>query len=280
MDTLIYQPKNSLIRQSYDAKEIEEPLNGDGFGIGWYLPELSAEPSVFVSVFPAWSNRNLRSLAPRIKSPCLFAHVRAASFGDTSEANCHPFQYQSFLMMHNGSIEGFHEIKRELRRRLSDDIYNWVKGQTDSEHFFAMFLDKVRHRSAAPGAQDLAAALHATIQEVETMKAEHGIKEPTYLNTVISDGKSMVGTRFISGTDEDPLTLYWSEGAKYVCDGEVCHMVPADREEQTVLIVSEKLTGLAEDWRKVPANHMVVVDHDNHVTLQPIIVNARQTKVS
>ena len=33
-DKLLYQPKNSLIRQSTNAKEIEEPLNGDGFGIG------------------------------------------------------------------------------------------------------------------------------------------------------------------------------------------------------------------------------------------------------
>src|SRR3954463_15117127 len=90
MDKLILEPKNSLIHQSFDAKEIEEPLNGDGFGVGWYVPELSIEPAVFVSTLPAWSNRNLKNLAKHIKAPCLFAHVRAASFGDTSEANCHP----------------------------------------------------------------------------------------------------------------------------------------------------------------------------------------------
>jgi predicted glutamine amidotransferase len=34
MDNLLYKPKNSLINQSLHAREIEEPLNGDGFGAG------------------------------------------------------------------------------------------------------------------------------------------------------------------------------------------------------------------------------------------------------
>ncbi|MEQ8425861.1 MAG: hypothetical protein RIA63_14180, partial [Cyclobacteriaceae bacterium] len=61
-DKLLYQPNNSLIKQSISAKEIEEPLNGDGFGIGWYVPELDNTPVNFVSVHPAWNSRNLRNL--------------------------------------------------------------------------------------------------------------------------------------------------------------------------------------------------------------------------
>ena len=95
IDELLYKPKNSLINQSVNAKEIEEPLNGDGFGIGWYAPELNTEPATFVSLNPAWSNRNLRNLAPKIKTESLIAHVRAASVGEVSESNCHPFQYKS-----------------------------------------------------------------------------------------------------------------------------------------------------------------------------------------
>ncbi len=79
IDKLLYQPKNSLVNQSISAKEIEEPLNGDGFGIGWYAKEVNDEPVTFVSVNPAWSNRNLRNLAPKIRTDCFVAHVRAAS---------------------------------------------------------------------------------------------------------------------------------------------------------------------------------------------------------
>ncbi|MBX7125812.1 MAG: hypothetical protein K1X47_08975, partial [Cyclobacteriaceae bacterium] len=53
MDELLYKPNNSLIHQSFQAREIEEPLNGDGFGVGWYAPEVNYEPVTFVSVNPA-----------------------------------------------------------------------------------------------------------------------------------------------------------------------------------------------------------------------------------
>ena len=59
-------------------KKIEEPLKGDGFGVGWYVPELNYEPITFVSTNPAGSNRNLRNLAPKIKTDCMIALVRVA----------------------------------------------------------------------------------------------------------------------------------------------------------------------------------------------------------
>jgi glutamine amidotransferase len=118
IDKLLYQPKNSLVNQSVNAKELEEPLNGDGFGIGWYAKEINLEPVTFVSVHPAWSNRNLKNLAPKVSTDCFIAHVRAASVGEVSESNCHPFQYKNLLMMHNGGVENFSNIKRKLREPL------------------------------------------------------------------------------------------------------------------------------------------------------------------
>jgi len=109
---LLYKPTNSLIRQSFHAKERTEPLNGDGFGVGWYAPQISSTPCVFASLTPAWSNQNLRQISEHVKSGCFFAHVRAASPGmPVSEANYHPFQYGRFLWMHNGGIRDFWRIK-------------------------------------------------------------------------------------------------------------------------------------------------------------------------
>ena len=97
--------EQSLILQSFKARERKEPLNGDGFGVGWYAPHIDPTPCVFTDVTPAWSNRNLRRLADKIRSACVFAHVRAASPGmGVTEFNCHPFQYRQFLWMHNGRI--------------------------------------------------------------------------------------------------------------------------------------------------------------------------------
>ncbi len=272
MHKLIIEPKNSLINQSSNAQEIEEPLNGDGFGIGWYNPILTDVAGVFTSITPAWSNRSLRSIAPLIKSSSFFAHVRAASVGELSETNCHPFSYKNFLMMHNGDAGDFEKYKRSIRACLSDPMYNWIKGQTDSEHLFALFLDylNVKLQSKECSADVIAEALKEMIEKLEAIKKEHGVTEPSYLNMVVGDGERMVGIRYVSDPSTTPLSLYYSEGLKYICEDGQCKMVPTDAENQSTLIVSEKLTSLAEDWKQVPANYFVLVYNTLDIQLKPI----------
>jgi glutamine amidotransferase len=269
IDKLLYQPKNSLINQSFHAREIEEPLNGDGFGVGWYVPELNYEPITFVSVNPAWSNRNLRNLAPKIKTDCLIAHVRAASVGDVSESNCHPFQYKNLLMAHNGGVEEFGKIKRHLRNPLSDDLYNWIKGQTDSEHLFAFLLNDLfaKHKSISPDA--VVDSFEHTFNTLKQLMAEHGVTEPAYLNMVFTNGLFFVGTRYCTDPKEEPLTLYHSEGSRYVVEEGVTRMEAPDDDDHAVLVVSEKLTDDAY-WTMIPANHFVIVEPSLNVRIRPI----------
>ena len=267
---LLYQPKNSLIRQSFKAQERSEPLNGDGFGVGFYVKEVDSEPAIFVATTPAWNNRNLRYNASKFRSNCIFAHVRAASVGNVSEANCHPFHYKNFLFMHNGDIGGFPKIKRALRHRLTDELYNWIGGQTDSEHFFALFLNHFLKKQNANSSRDAVEALEATIAELKEITGEHGIKEPAYLNLAITDGDWIVATRYVSDPALTPPTLYHSEGSRFDCEDGVCRMHPADPAEHAVLIVSEKLTDIKEDWRMVSPNHVVTVNNDLAVSVLPI----------
>lgn len=270
MDKFLYEPDNSMIRQSFEAKEIEEPLNGDGFGVGWYHRHLSIVPAVFVSVYPAWNNRNLRYLSSVIQSDCLIAHVRAASVGDVSESNCHPFHYGNYLMAHNGGVEEFHKIKRPLRDLLSDDKYLWVKGQTDSEHLFALFLEYLSVKGPGYTADDVSDAFEEMIMTLKKLMSDRGVTEPAYLNMVFVDGERMVGLRYTTGKDVKPLTLYYSEGSRYVCEDGACHMVPSSGEDRSVMVVSEKLTEIADDWRVIPENHMVLVYKDLTVKLRKV----------
>ncbi len=269
IDKLLYQPKNSLINQSFHAREIEEPLNGDGFGIGWYVPELNFEPITFVSVNPAWSNRNLRNLAPKIKTDCMIAHVRAASVGDVSESNCHPFQYKNMLMAHNGGVEDFLKIKRHMRNPLSDELYNWIKGQTDSEHIFAFMLNELfkNHISVSPEA--VVDSFEITFRELKKLMNDHGIKEPAYLNMVVTNGLFLVATRYCSDPKEDPLTLYHSEGSRYVVEDGVTRMEAPEDDDQAVLVVSEKLSD-DPNWTMIPPNHFVIVEQTLNVRIRPI----------
>jgi glutamine amidotransferase len=269
IDKLLYQPKNSLVNQSINAKEIEEPLNGDGFGIGWYAREVNEEPVTFVSVHPAWSNRNLRNLAPKIRTDCFIAHVRAASVGEVSESNCHPFQYKDILMMHNGGVENFSNIKRKIREPLTDELYNWIKGQTDSEHLFAYLLNELfrNHKTISP--ETVTNSFENTFQSLKKFMSENNITEPAYLNMVFTNGKFIVGTRYVTDPKEEALTLYHSEGSRFVVEDGVTRLEAPDDDDQAVLVVSEKLSD-SKDWTLIPQNHFVIVENSLNVRIKPI----------
>lgn len=270
IDNLLYKPKNSLINQSLNAREIEEPLNGDGFGIGWYVPEVNNEPVTYVSVNPAWSNRNLRNLAPKVKTECMIAHVRAASVGEVSESNCHPFQYKNLLMAHNGGIENFSLVKRKIREPLSDEMYNWIKGQTDSEHIFAYLVNYLNKNHKVVNSDAVADAFENTFAFVKKIMKEVGVTEPAYLNMAITDGQFIVGTRWVSADSEEPLTMYHSEGSRYVVeDGNTRLEAPEDN-DHAVLVVSEKLTD-GPEWTPIPKNNFVMVENNMNVRIKSII---------
>jgi predicted glutamine amidotransferase len=271
LDDVLYKPKNSLIQQSIHAQDVDQPLNGDGFGLGWYNPDIDLIPGVFRSIQPAWNDQNLQFLATKIRSNCFFAHVRAASKGSVSLANCHPFQYQQYLFMHNGDIGDFTKIKRLLRRQLTDETYNWIQGQTDSEHFFALYLDIINKQQLHFTADNAAQVLRQTIHTVDTLLTEHQSDQPDYINAVVSDGKSMVAVRYISDLKEKSPTLFYACGSHYEFHKGICHLHPqGEGPNGAVLIASEKLSNHTADWHEVPVNHMLLVYADLSFAIQPI----------
>lgn len=106
LENLLYRPVHSLIDQSLHARMGVETTNGDGFGIGWYVPDKDS-PAVVRDIGPAWSDRNLREIAGHVVSPLFFAHIRASTGTAVQQTNCHPFRHGRWMWMHNGAIEGF-----------------------------------------------------------------------------------------------------------------------------------------------------------------------------
>ena len=274
MADLLYRPTNSLIMQSYHARERAEPLNGDGFGVGWYVPDVDPTPCVQRSVTPAWSNRNLQNLSMKTRASLLFAHVRAASPGmAVNEANVHPFSYDRFTWMHNGSVAGFHQIKRAVREGLKDEFYDMIQGTTDSEHAFALFLNNlnVPFGEATPG--ELRRALVETITRLDELTRAAGILAPSYYNFAVTDGSSIVVSRYCSAEGIAGQSLHYSRGLKFEClpDG-MCdmHTVEAERAASAVIIASETLTDDRSDWTLVPDNHTVTTLPDLSIKVEAI----------
>ena len=264
LSDLLYRPTNSLIRQSVHSMERTESLNGDGFGVGWYAPQITSTPCVFASVTPAWSNQNLRQLSEHVKSTCFFAHVRAASPGmRVSEANCHPFRHGRFLWMHNGIIRDFWRIKRRLRASLPDSLYHMIEGSTDSEHAFAVFLHLLGDTDRVHSAREMGRVLVETIAQLEKWTADAGLSDVSYYNFAVTDGERVAAVRYVSDPITEPQSLYYSTGGRFhcSCDG-VCSFCECGAKEKTVIIASERLTTNAQDWFRVAPNHVLMVEAD------------------
>jgi glutamine amidotransferase len=264
---LLLEPPNSLILQSYKARERAEPLNGDGFGVGWYSPGVGPTPCVFTSVTPAWGNQNLRRLAGHVRSPCFFAHVRAASPGmRISEENCHPFQYGPYLWMHNGAIGEFAKIKRRLRASLDDDVYESIQGTTDSEHAFAVFLTLLGG-SRPDSARELGGMLVETIRRLEHWSSEAGVRVPSFYNFAVTDGERLATVRYGSYPRLEPVSLYFAIGKKFVFGEGRSRLERAAPDERSVIVASEPLTEDRREWTRVAPNHVLTVSDDFEVSV-------------
>jgi len=270
--SLVTEPAHSIINQSFKSTEAEEPLNGDGFGVAWYVPELSPHPAAFRSVSPAWSNQNLLELSRVTRSGNILAHVRAATPGlPVTELNCHPFTHGPYAFMHNGDVAGFKVIRRKLQESLSDEAFQAVRGTTDSEHLFAGFIDSLRVRADPGTAHDpsgvMADALEETIRRVVAMSRDAGPNaDPTDdgesdLNIALSNGFSSVACRYTTARTREPMSLYMHTGRRYVCEGGLCRMIEPEKGHGAVIVSSERLSD-DPGWLSVPANHMVLVNED------------------
>ncbi len=273
ISSLVTEPENSIIHQSFHSHKRDEPLNGDGFGLAWYVPAVSEEPAVFKDITPAWNNINLLNLARVIRSPCVLAHVRAATPGfPVIQLNCHPFVCGKFAFMHNGHVGGFHKIRRSLMRHLSDRAFDAISGSTDSEFLFALFLDSYRdilkgEAADSDNAGFLAQALQQTISEVERLKEEAGVTEPSFLNLAVTDGASAVISRYVSRGEEEANTLYVHAGGSCECTHRHLHIMKTTGPRKAVVTASEPLTE-NDEWMEVPSNNLLIISKDLHIELK------------
>lgn len=289
LSKLIVEPTHSVLHQSYHPRllmSVGQRHTGDGFGIGYYTDRsLGPEPCIFTSIIPAWNCANLPRLAAKTTSSLLFAHMRATTEGALSDQNCHPFAHGSIMWMHNGGLAGFQSYKRRLGASLADKWYLSVQGGTDSEWAFALFLDSLEQLghdpSAAPvqgfGPTALRKAMLRTIARINeftrAMAQKRGAKTgASLLNFAVTDGVSVICTRYVGSKTDEAASLYYSSGTTWEDKskkGEY-QMDRRDKGADIVLVASEPLTFERENWVTVPTNSVLTI-HKQTVMVHPII---------
>ena len=186
---VLYTPVHSLIDQSLHSRLGAETTNGDGFGVGWY--DAAAAPGLFRSIEPAWNDLNLRELAGHVSSHLFFAHIRAAVGSAVQQTNCHPFRHGRWLFMHNGFIDGFAAIKRDLVLAVDESLFPDIQGTSDTEVLFYLALTF--------GLQDdPPAAVARAIGFVEACGRARGVEYPFQGTIATTDGETMWAFRYSS----------------------------------------------------------------------------------
>jgi predicted glutamine amidotransferase len=234
-----------------DSLAEQSRSNPDGYGLATFRPQALVEKRPVA----AYEDKQFAREAKERESPVFVAHVRYASTGGRDLANTHPFEQDGRVFAHNGHIEGLDALEEHLGeyRRL-------VRGDTDSERFFALVTKETDSNGGDPGA-GLAAAARWVAAEL-----------PVYaLNCILGTATGLWALRYPD--THDLLILERTEGGATggrhfdagSASGRIRVRSGALATAAAVVFATERMD---EDpgWRALEPGELVHVDHDLRVT--------------
>jgi glutamine amidotransferase len=248
IEELLFRPVHGLVDQSLHSRMGVETTNGDGFGLGWYGD--GKGPAVYRSVAPAWGDENLRELAAHVESPLFIAHIRATTGTAIQQTNCHPFRHGRWLFVHNGVIQRFAEMRRELMLAIDPTLFPSIQGSTDSEVLFNLALTFGLD-------DDPVAAVERAVGFVEATAKSHGVPNAVQTSLGLTDGKRLWAFRY--STEGKSRTLFSS------CDAASVRELHPENErlqrlrDEDRVVVSEPLSDLPGLWQSIPEATVLIV---------------------
>lgn len=256
LDEVLFKTDHSLIDQSLRALDTSTTTNGDGFGIGWYgRRDL---PGVYKDIRPAWNDNNLQALAAQIESPMFLAHVRATTGSPVQRTNCHPFSHGKWLFVHNGAVNDFSTVHRDLAFAVSPELFPHIRGSTDSELMFLLALTFGMEGDVRTGLSRMAGF-------VESTAAKYGVQDALQMTLGISDGNALFAVRYSTAGNSRSLFHSASRDATMEIAPEAGRFSRDAR-----AIVSEPLSDLEEEWIPVPESSFVTICR-GEVSCEPFV---------
>lgn len=280
LDNLLFQPDSALIRQSYMPKMLHM-LNLAGFGMrAWDRHSHSPDhPFSYNSTSLPVFDRNLKSLAEKIRPTCVLAHVRGVAYStevDISPQNVHPFHYAGFklALAHNGDLARMRDMKPLLLTYLKPQIAMRIAGTTDSEWIYALLCSQLDDPARDCTASELVRGVDRTLAIIREVRGQLGIDTSSSVNLFITTGKQLAAIRYCFDfgcyRTEDPtkvheanlnfLSLWYTSGREYGCHDGEWKMVGGSDNADSIMIASEPLTRDTSTWLEVPEYSMIYAD--------------------
>lgn len=163
-------------------------------GLGHY-----ADDAPLVAKRPAdVGTHDLVALTEGLHSPALLAVARGPGFRFDEDAT-DPFRFRQWLFAMDGALEDFADRREAVLEELPDLIRRQIRGPTDREHVFALFLRHLRDRNRlddpnAP-APDVARCLADTVRAIDRLDRDQGGTRSAPLALIATNGRLLVAAR-------------------------------------------------------------------------------------
>ncbi len=139
---------------------------------------------------------DVAKLAGDVRADVLIGHVRTATVGTLRTENTHPFRYRQWLFAKTGTVCQFDAIRDRLVQSVPEFLRSGIRGETDSEIFFHVFLsflhDNGRLNDLVVEPPVVREALRSSLAVVDGMTAEVG-GEPGDVNILVTNGDTIIG---------------------------------------------------------------------------------------
>lgn len=228
---------------AHNALRMQSHKHPHGWGIGWWDRH---GIQVRRGTMPAHEDDAFVAAAREARSEIVIAHVRDASVGSVVQANTHPFEHGPWLFAHNGTIARFRRVEKVragIEAEIDAELRRRIRGETDSERAFFVFLSRLGPRCATAGGADLEQVRHALSDTVFTLAriADHPGEAPSSVNCLVSDGHVLVACR----------------------RGRTLHVAP-DMVRTGIFAIASEPIGVGP-WKPVWEDAFVGIDEDHRV---------------
>jgi predicted glutamine amidotransferase len=275
LDDLLFKPESALVNQAYMPRMLHM-LNLAGFGmLAW--DRASHDPEVpfrYASPTLPVFDRNLKSLAGKVRADCVLAHVRGVAYSpkvNISLQNTHPFCFEGshVALAHNGDLYRVDEMRRDLLDCMQPAIARQVAGTTDSELIYGVLISRLAGTEADGTA--LIAAVKDTLATIRAVRARHGIDVSSSVNLFIATRTDVVGVRYCFDfgcyRTEAPaqvheanlayLSMWYTTGRAFGLHEGEWKMIGGEETANSLIIASEPLTHDTATWVEVPEYSLV-----------------------
>lgn len=186
-----------------------------GWGVGFYQ---GGEVLMRRRPIDDHATIEIAKVAGDVRADVVIGHVRNATVGALRTENTHPFRYRQWLFAQTGTLPAFDAIRERLVASVPEFLRSSIRGETDAEILFYVFLsflhDAGRLNDALIDPAQVRDALRSSVAVVDGMAAEVG-GEPASINIMAADGEhvfslhggAQMGSRVFSGKSDAEMLI-------------------------------------------------------------------------